>query len=429
MKNSLPYVVVIDIDHINGLQTARIFTDRKIKVIGIAKDLKHYCARTKVCERIIKSNTKTEELIDTLISIGDTFETKPLLIPSQDTSVLLVSRNREKLEPFYKIALPSKDVVEMLMDKPQFFEFATRENLPIAKYFLVKNRSEAENAMDNLNFPCIIKPPIKSPLWEANTKIKAYKVYDEDEYLKIYDMCSPWADVLMAQEWIEGTDVDLYSCNCYFNNKNEPLVNFIAKKLRQYPPVTGNTSLGIECRADEVRDASLELFRKVNYHGLGYVELKRDINTGKYYMIEPNIGRPTGRSALAEASGVEILYTMYCDIFGLPLPKDVEQKYNDVKWIQIRTDLMSAFYYWKNGELTIKDWYKSIKGKKFYAVYSLKDPLPFIAEIGTAFKVIFSMIFSNSKDSASKSEQKSDGKPGQKSEDSVEKKSGEKVAL
>jgi predicted ATP-grasp superfamily ATP-dependent carboligase len=90
---------------------------------------------------------------------------------------------------------------------------------------------------------------------------------------------------------------------------------------------------------------------------------------------------------------------------------------------------MSAFYYWKNGELTVKDWYKSIKGKKFYAVYSLKDPLPFIAEIGTAFKVIFSMIFSNSKDSASKSEQKSDGKPGKKSEDSVEKKSGEKVAL
>lgn len=112
---------------------------------------------------------------------------------------------------------------------------------------------------------------------------------------------------------------------------------------------------------------------------------------------------------------------MYCDIFGLPLPKNVEQKYKDVKWIQIRTDLMSAFYYWKKGELTIKDWYKSIKGKKFYAVYSLKDPLPFIAEIGTAFKVIFSMIFSNSKDSASNSEHKS--------EDAVEKKSGEKVAL
>ena len=394
MKSPLPYVVVIDIDHINGLQTARIFNDRNIKVIGIAKDLRHYCARTKVCDKIVKSNTQTSELIDTLIKLGDDFKQKPLLIASQDTSVLLLSRNRERLESFYHIALPTKEIVEMLMDKPAFYEFAIKGNLPIAKYFLIKNRSEAEMAVENLHFPCIIKPPIRSPLWEENTKIKAYKILDKNEFFKIYDMCCGWAEVLMAQEWIEGTDVDLYSCNCYFNNKGEPLVSFIAKKLRQYPPVTGNTSLGIECRADEVRDASLDLFRMVNYHGLGYVEMKRDVRTGKYYIIEPNIGRPTGRSALAEASGVEILYTMYCDKIGLPLPKEVEQKYIGVKWIQIRTDLMSSFYYWRKGELTIKDWFKSIQGKKFFAVYSLKDPLPFLAESATAIKVIFNGLFS-----------------------------------
>lgn len=393
MKKDLPYVVVIDIDHINGLQTARIFHDRKIKVVGIAGDLKHYCAQTRVCERIVRSNTKSEELIDTLVEIANQFESKPVLIPSQDTSVLLVSRNREKLEPFYRISLPSKEVVEMLMDKPSFYEFAAKENLPIAKYFLVHNRNEADEAVKKLNFPCIVKPPIKSPLWAENTKIKAYKIYDIDEFFRVYDMCAPWADVLMVQEWIEGTDVDLYSCNCYFNLKNEPLVSFIAKKIRQYPPVTGNTSLGIECRADEVKEIALEMFRKVNYHGLGYVEMKRDARTGKYYIIEPNIGRPTGRSALAEAAGVEILYTLYCEKVGLPLPEQREQKYLNVKWIQIRTDLMSAYYYWKKGELSLADYFKSINGKKFYAVFSLKDPKPFFSEIVTGIKVIFDSLF------------------------------------
>lgn len=411
MKQDLPYVVVIDIDHINGLQTARIFNERKIKVIGIAGDLNHYCAKTNTCEKIIKSNTKSEELINTLVSIGDQFKEKPVLIPSQDTSVLLVSRNREKLEPFYRISLPSKEVVEMLMDKPSFYEFATKENLPIAKYFLVHNRNEAAQAVEKLNFPCIIKPPIKSPLWAEHTKIKAFKVHDRDEYFKIYDMCSPWADVLMAQEWIEGTDVDLYSCNCYFNDKNEPLVSFIAKKLRQYPPVTGNTSLGIECRADEVEQTALEMFKKVNYHGLGYVEMKRDVRTGKYYIIEPNIGRPTGRSALAEAAGVEILYTLYADKVGLPLPENRKQKYLDVKWIQIRTDLMSAFYYWKKGELTISDYFKSLKGKKFYAVYSLKDIQPFLAEIKTGIKVIFDGIFKKNSAKENKTTEKSKTSP------------------
>ena len=416
MNKSLPYVVVIDIDHINGLQTARIFSERSIQVIGIAKNLKHYCARTNVCEKIVKSNTQTTELIDTLIKLGNDFKQKPLLIASQDTSVLLISRNRERLESLYHIALPTKEMVEMLMNKPAFYEFATNENLPIAKYFLIKSRTEAEITVENLHFPCIIKPPIRSPLWEKNTKIKAFKILDKNEFFKIYDMCCDWANVLMAQEWIEGTDVDLYSCNCYFNNNGEPLVSFIAKKLRQYPPVTGNTSLGIECRADEVKDTTLDMFRKVNYHGLGYVEMKRDSNTGQYYIIEPNIGRPTGRSALAEAGGVEMLYTMYCDKVGLPLPNDVEQKYNDVKWIQIRTDLMSSFYYWKNGEMTIGEWLKSIRGKKFYAVYSLKDPLPFIAEIGTAIKVVFDMLFSKFRKSNSESDQKSESNPDQKPE-------------
>ena len=393
MKKNLPFVVVIDIDHINGLQTARIFAERKIPVVGIANNLKNYPAKTRVCEKIVQADTKSNELADKLIAIAGMFEEKPLLIPSQDNSVLIVSRNRKRLEPFYKIALPSEDTVEMLMDKPSFYQFAIKENLPVAKYYLVSNKVEAEKAADKLNFPCIIKPPMRYPSWEGNTNIKAYKVYDRDEFMETYEMCADWADVLMAQEWIEGTDVDLYSCNCYFNNNNESLVSFIAKKLRQYPPVTGNTSLGVECRADEVRDISLDMFKRVNYHGLGYVEMKRDVNTGKYYIIEPNIGRPTGRSAIAEAGGVELLYTMYCDKMNLPLPVEREQKYTGVKWIHLRADLMSSYYYWKKGELSLKDWLDSMKGKKYYAVLSLKDPRPFLSEAIIAFKVSVSTIF------------------------------------
>ena len=394
MKKNLPYVVVIDIDHINGLQTARIFAERKIPVIGIADKLKNYPARTRVCEKIVQANTRSNELADKLISIAEIFNEKPLLVPSQDNSVLIVSRNRKKLEQYYKIALPAEDTVEMLMDKPSFYKFAINEKLPVAKYYLIKNKDEAEEAVNKLNFPCIIKPPMRYPSWEGNTNIKAYKVYSPEEFMKTYDMCADWAEVLMAQEWIEGTDVDLYSCNCYFNNNNEPLVSFIAKKLRQYPPVTGNTSLGIECRADEVRDISLDMFKRVNYHGLGYVEMKRDTRTRKYYIIEPNIGRPTGRSAIAEAGGVELLYTMYCDKMNLPLPEEREQKYTDVKWIHLRADLMSSYYYWKKGELTFKDWLGSMRGKKYYAVLSLKDLHPFISEVGIAIRVSLSTLVS-----------------------------------
>ena len=85
---------------------------------------------------------------------------------------------------------------------------------------------------------------------------------------------------------------------------------------------------------------------------------------------------------------------MYCDKIGLPLPEQVNQKYLGVKWIQIRTDLISSLYYWKKGELTFSDWLQSVKGKKHYAVLSISDPRPFLSEIATGIKYLFNMFIS-----------------------------------
>lgn len=185
----------------------------------------------------------------------------------------------------------------------------------------------------------------------------------------------------MAQEWIAGTDADLYSCNCYFGADSEPLVTFIARKLRQWPPEAGTSCLGEEVRNDVVLQTSMQLFRGVGYRGLGYVEMKRDPRTGRHYIIEPNIGRPTGRSAIAEAGGVELLYSMYCDAVGWPLPAAREQKYTGAKWIYWRKDIQSAWYYRRRGELSLPDWWRSLRGRKMSAVFSWSDPAPFFFDL------------------------------------------------
>jgi predicted ATP-grasp superfamily ATP-dependent carboligase len=118
--------------------------------------------------------------------------------------------------------------------------------------------------------------------------------------------------------------------------------------------------------------------------------MKRDERSGKYFIVEPNVGRPTGRSATAEAGGVELLYTMYCDALGLPLPMNREQKYTGVKWIYWRRDLQSALYRWWHGELTLTEWRQSWRGRKAYAVFSWRDPLPFLMDIVTTARRWFS---------------------------------------
>jgi len=381
----LPHAIVIGLDCITGLQTARILARHRVPVIALAKDARHYCCRTRVCERILQVNTASDELVQALETLAPRLPHQAVLFPCTDMSVLLLSRHRQRLQNWYHFALPEAATVEMLMDKISFYTHAQQAGLPIPATFFLRNRAEAVAAAAQLHYPCILKPPMKTPVWEKNTKAKVYKAASAAELLALYERCSPWAEVLMAQEWIAGSDAQLYSCNCYFNAQAEPLVTFVARKLRQWPPETGTSCLGEECRNDEVLHQTLRLFRGVKYHGLGYVEMKQDVRTGRQYIIEPNIGRPTGRSAIAEAGGVELLYTAYCDLLGRPLPAQRTQIYRGVKWIYLRRDAQSAFHYWRRGELTLKDWWRSVRGRKGYAVFSWSDPLPFWSDLFRAF--------------------------------------------
>jgi predicted ATP-grasp superfamily ATP-dependent carboligase len=193
--------------------------------------------------------------------------------------------------------------------------------------------------------------------------------------------------VLVAQEWISGSEGDHFTCNAYFDRDARPLVTFVTRKIRQWPPQTGEGCLAVEWRNDAVRDETVRLFSGVGFWGLAYLELKRDAETGEHLIVEPNIGRPTGRSATAEAGGVELLYAMYCDILGLPLPVDLTQRYVGAKWIYLGRDLRSSLYYWRRGELSVRGWIESLRGPKVDAVFSWRDPLPFCFDVGRVFSL------------------------------------------
>ena len=382
-----PIAIIIGLDSMQGIQAARILARRNVPVIAIAEDPKHPFCRTGVCEEILFANTGSEEFIGTLQTLGPMLSQKAVLFPCEDKNVLLVSRYRQRLEEWYHVVLPEEDVVEMMMDKVRFYSYAQEKGFPIPRTLYLKSRADVEQAAKRLTFPCILKPPITSRRWWQHTMTKGFKLSNEEELLASYDHCKRWVGTLIVQEWIEGSDANLYSCNCYFGADSEPIVSFTSRKLRQWPPETGQSCLGQECRDDVVLSETLRLFRSVRHRGLGYLEMKRDERSGKYFIVEPNIGRPTGRSAIAEAGGVELLFTMYCDSVGWPLPPNLEQKHDGVKWLYLRRDLQSALYHWLQGDLTLKEWWRSWRGRKRYALFSWSDPAPFLTDLVTAMRV------------------------------------------
>jgi predicted ATP-grasp superfamily ATP-dependent carboligase len=373
--------VIVGLDNATGLQSARILRARGVPVVGIAKDPDHFCCRTRACERIVYGDIAGDELVRTLEELGPTLGGRAVLYPCTDLSVLAISRNRDRLAGHYHVMLADPDVVEMLVNKVRFYTWAAEQDLPIPRTFFLRNRFDAETAASRLEYPCMLKPPIRTATWARYSKEKVLKIESADHLFAAYDRTSGWADMLMVQDWVDGSDETLWSCNCYFDRHARPQVTFIARKIRQWPPGTGTACLSVEDRNDEVLETTVRLFEKVRYRGLGYLEMKRDARTGKHFIIEPNIGRPTGRSAIAEAGGVELLYTMYCDALGRELPENRTQSYGGVKWISERRDVQSALWYARRGELRFADWWRSVRGRKAYAVWSWRDPAPFFAEL------------------------------------------------
>ncbi len=251
------------------------------------------------------------------------FGEDPVLVPSTDLSVLTISEHRKELQD-YRFVLPEHVLLEALIDKVGFVRCADQHSFPVPKTSVLTIPSDAQKAADDLTFPVFMKPAVKTPDWEANTSLKT----------------------------------------------------------RQCPPEFGTACLAQESDNAAVAEQTAVFFQRLNYRGLGYIEFQRDRRTGKHLIIEPNIGRPTGRSAMAEACGVPLLLTMYCDAVGIPMAAVSRQNTSPepIKWVHLRRDVQAGIRAWRRGEGSLLSWLRSLRGRKIFAAASRRDPHPFLAE-------------------------------------------------
>src|SRR5919107_970588 len=93
----VPPAVVIGVDSITGLQTARILAGRSVPVYAVAADRRHWGARTNTCVEVRESALSSRDLVDSLIALGARLDQRAVLLPCTDAAVDTVSRHRDEL--------------------------------------------------------------------------------------------------------------------------------------------------------------------------------------------------------------------------------------------------------------------------------------------------------------------------------------------
>ncbi|WP_408607163.1 carboxylate--amine ligase [Lottiidibacillus patelloidae] len=318
--------------------------------------------------------TEEENLLTFLVELAKKFEQKPVLYAGADDYVVFISKYRKTLSNYYLFLFPEHQLIEDLLDKKRTFDLAVKYNIPTAKTFFVNDESELDNVINEIEFPCILKP-VFGHAFRKHVNTKAIHIEDVYQLKKLFPIYSKFGE-LVIQEIIPGDNKAFYKVATFFDDEMNLLALFTLQKNHQFPIEFGTGAHIVSKRIPELVKLGVPILKELNLKGIGMIEYKKDPRDGQYKLIEIN-PRFWLTHSLTGPAGVDFSYMYYLYLTGQkPTPK-LEQ-IDGVQWIYLVRYFLTFLQKRKKGEMSFKEFIQGLKGKKVFALLAFDDPMPFI---------------------------------------------------
>lgn len=277
----------------NGLATVRALGRLGIRVFGVDADLSQLGARSRYCSAIECPDFKAAGpgLLQLLEDLGRQFAERPVLFPSGDLNLSLVSDERERLARWYRLSLSRREVVRRALDKRAFYEFAMRHALPIPRTFFLDGTHDPEAVADEIEYPCIVKPFRPTAAWRRRFDTRLFICGSREELLAIHSRLVTVHREILVQEYMTGSDCELYFGMTYLGREQQPLALWTGRKLRMYPVRFGTATFAESRHEPWIAEQTVAILRRLGVRGYGTIEFKRDQRDGQFKMTEATIGR------------------------------------------------------------------------------------------------------------------------------------------
>jgi D-aspartate ligase len=315
-----------------------------------------------------------EGFIDFLKYLG---EKKPgsVLIPSDDATLIPVSKNKKMLSNYFKISAPDWSITQKYVEKEYTYAIAEKAGVPAPKTLVSRDIDEIKEFVDRIDFPCLLKPSVGHRFYDLFKQkmifINNWKEFD-DAYRKIGEM----KDTMMIQEFIPGNDKSGANYNSFFI-KGEPRAEVTAQKVRLTPRQIGFPCVVLSVRVPEIISSGRKMISALDYNGYSCMEFKKDSRDGVYKLMEVN-GRLNLSLPLCVMAGINFayyvyLYSLYGDIETVPA-----RFRENIYWIDIEKDFMEGVLNYRRERLSIKDFFTPYFRPHVYSIPSARDLKPFL---------------------------------------------------
>lgn len=371
--------VVLDLSA-TGIGIVRSLHEKGINVHAYDVKGKYEIGKTRHATCGICPNPVSEEkeLVEFLTRLGRSFEEKPVLYSGSDDFVYFISKYRTILYRYYRFLLPEESLVDAVLDKVLTYDLAVKHDVPCPKVFAINDVQQLEEIINEVTFPCILKP-VHSSDFRKRISHQMYKkailVEEASELWEKYLLYVPYGE-LMLQEIIPGDETSIYSVKTFFDEQMKLIGIYMNQKIHQFPPDFGSSAMVLSMRDEEVIEKAVSFLTKLQFKGLAITEFKRDERDGELKFIEIN-SRIGLTQRLSIACGVDLAYLYYLSLTGQN-PSPVTSQREGIKWVYLVRDYISFLQKRKKGKMTVAQWIKGLSGKKVEALFTWNDPLPFI---------------------------------------------------
>lgn len=375
-----------------ALSVIRALASEGIKVIHLSTwrfDIARFSRFVSMSVRAPSPTNESSKLLGLLMNTKENWD-GALLLPTDDPSVVFVSKNRQALTERYIPAVQDWNVIERIIDKKSLYIHAHKIDIPVPKVVFPDSAQSLMERKSEFSYPCILKP-YQTPSFISIFRKKVLIINSFEELIKKFAEARHHELDVMVSEIIPGTDSDLYHYRSYIDNQGSILSEICTKKLRQHPP-----DFGVACASKtipmihEIRHLSLKLLRYFSYQGESSVEFKLDTRNNHFKLMEINI-RPVLPELHFVAAGINFPFITYLDLVeDLKTEKLVYD--TDIYWIHNFTDAWEFLRNLRFRKISLNDYLLPYTEKKVFCVPFFDDPMPFVmmsAKMGMALGKLF----------------------------------------
>jgi D-aspartate ligase len=209
-----------------------------------------------------------------------------VLFPSDDSSLVAVARNKDRLAKYFHVAAADWPVVQSLIEKARTYEIAARAGIPCPRLRIVDSLSCGVEFAKEIGFPCLIKPSVSHTFFRKFYQ-KMIFAHSRAELERGIETTLGYGGELMLCEFIPGNDSCGANYNSFCTNGN-PLAEFTAQKLRLKPTLIGFPTAVQSKRLPDVTRVGRQMMKALMFSGFSCTEFKHDARDGIYKLMEVN---------------------------------------------------------------------------------------------------------------------------------------------